>query len=190
MSCIVNNCVGRLECQGYKSVHHWLHLSPSGEQNDIQQLWEGGQISWRGLEQLAVFIITASCDSPAQVFGKSPLGWILQCDSAPSWIHWKVLMLDVKRSGYHLGVKRSRLILQSYSSAKRENESVAGVYGASGKWLVINTSDTPGPPSIFHLIYFCGLLIFLPILPTFRKLFEIWSVFGLRIKQMMRTEQI
>lgn len=67
-----------VECQPYKRVCHWLHLSPSGEQSDMKQLREkGGKISLRGLEQLTVFIIPASCTPPAtaSVFGTSLWGW-------------------------------------------------------------------------------------------------------------------
>lgn len=67
-----------VECQAYKRVCHWLHLSPSGEQSDMKQLREkGGKISLRGLEQLTVFIIPASCTPPAtaSVFGTSLWGW-------------------------------------------------------------------------------------------------------------------
>lgn len=54
-------------------------------------------------------------------------------------------MLDVKQSGAHLGQRQS-LMLQSYSSAKREMKFWC-VSGGGGEWLVINTWHTTAP---FH----------------------------------------
>lgn len=43
------------------------------------------------------------------------------------------------------------------------------VSGGSGKWLVINTSDTPGLPSTFHSRFFGGLVTFSSLLSTFKS---------------------
>lgn len=87
---------------------------------------------------------------------------ISQRDTTLSRLHWKVLMPDVKRRRSHLrkeGVWYCRLTAQSREKWKCGawhvwDRAGACVSGGSGKWLVINTSDTPGLPSTLHSTVF------------------------------------
>ena len=129
-------------------------------------------------------ILYSSCRCFSFFFGEVSPGLVLslQRDRTLSWLHWKVLMLDVKRSGSHLGKKKESDTLVLQLSQERNGSVCVCVCvcvrvcvcvcasGGSGKWLVINTSDTPGLPSTFHSRVFCGLVTFSSSLSTFLEL--------------------
>lgn len=151
---------------------------PFRETESYQATLKGGGVSLIGVEELTIFIIPASCTAPVTASGSgvSGVSAILLCDGTLSRLHWNVLMLDVKQSRSHLGRRRS-LILQSYSSAKREMKFwcvvCECVSGDGGKWLVINTSDTPRGSSPHSSLFFLfwgriGLILVSSWSPSYR----------------------
>lgn len=84
-------------------VCHRLHLSPSGEQNDIQKEVQGKK-KLKRFKRAHIFHRCSILYHNKVPFLFLPTGGdFLHGDSTPSGLHWKVLMCDVKRSASHLG---------------------------------------------------------------------------------------
>lgn len=143
-------------------VCHWLHLSLLGKQNPERR---GGKkkTCWRSLTELVFSITAASCFFIFLGWGYLSIGCaFLHGGSTPSRLHWKVLTLDVKRSGSHLGkggVWYSRVTAQPREKWKCSVFVLACTFQRSGKWLVINIPDTPGLPYTFNSRFFWGGLV-------------------------------
>ena len=172
-----------------------------GKQNDIQRLWakSGGEISWRGLEQLTIVIIPASCTptATASVFWEATLGPALSCSAAVCYPgstgrFWCLMWNEVDLIW---GKDSDTLVLQLSQERNESGVCVCVclcvcvwhvcVSGGSGKWLVINTSDTPGLPSTFHSRVFCGLVTFsFPLVHILEQCLHLWECLLLNFQQV------
>lgn len=177
----------RVECQGYKKVCYWLHLSPLGGNRIISSNSE-----WRvGKNKLKRPRTAHSCHYPCILysniycfsFWEATLGPALSCGTTvcypgSSGRFWCLMWNEVDLIW---GKDSDTLDLQL---SQERNESVVCVAcgvcvcvsGGSGKWLVINTSDTPGLPSTFHSRVFCGLVTFLfPLVHILEHWLHLWE---------------